>query len=183
MKHLILTVLALLLGYSVWAQASGKRAACNMRITHAVTAPSCYNGMDGRVSLQVSGAKKPYNVQWSDDVSGETRNGLPAGSYTVTVRDADGCVTKHEVKLPQGQALDGDLTIRQTGVAGGAKKLTVLFANGAKPFAVNIKNLSKGARAPWNQYKGEALSSGVYLVEAFTNAGCSQVGRIDLRIQ
>lgn len=182
MKRLILTVFTLLLGINTWAQNSGASVACNLQIKHQAKAPSCYNGMDAGITLQVSGAMKPYTVQWSDEGTGEVRTGIPAGLYNATVRDVHGCVKRHEVQIPQGQPINGELSIKQSG-APGSVRLSVHFANGSKPFAVKMKNLSEGVRAPWTEYKGEALKNGVYMLEAFTNAGCSQISRVDLRIQ
>ena len=182
MKRVILTVFTILLAFSSWAQATKSLAECSIQIKHDLSAPSCVNGMDASINLKISGAKKPYTVQWSDGGVGEVRSALPAGSYTATVRDNDGCLKKYELQLLQGKPLGGALSIQQSGAAG-ATRLAVKFADGTKPFAVNIKSINKGVRASWSEYRGEALKQGLYMVEAFTQAGCSQIEKIDLRIQ
>lgn len=179
MKQLVLTVFTVLLSMGLWAQPSGKPSACSIQIGHQIFAPSCQNGLDGKILLTISGARKPYNIQWSDQGAGAERTGLAAGLYIVTVSDAEGCVKKMELQLPQGKAIGGQLAI-QPAATGVASAVTVLFADGSKPYLVKIKNLSQGVRAPWSDYKGEVLKKGVYVVEAFTRAGCSQVGKIDL---
>lgn len=182
MKRVILTVFAILLTFSGWAQATKSLAECRIQIKHDVSAPSCANGMDASIHLKISGAKKPYTIQWSDGGVGEVRTALPAGSYIATVRDAEGCVKKYEMQLSQGNSLKGTLSIQQRGSAG-ATHLTVSFADGTKPADVKIKSLSKGVRTSWIEYRGEALKQGLYMIEAFTQTGCSQVEKIDLRIQ
>lgn len=180
MKRLILTVLVLLMGAHSWAQTAAAPAQCNMQIRHEVTAPSCYNGMDGRIVLKISGAKAPFTVQWGNGGTGTELHDLAAGLYVATVRDAEGCIKKYELQLSQGKELQGALSI-QPKVAGGNTRLTVLFADGSKPYAIQIKDLSKGIKSSWSEYRGEALLGGRYLIEAFTSAGCSQIGKIDLQ--
>lgn len=181
MKRLILTVFVLLLHISSWAQSNSKLAGCYMQIKHTVTAPSCFNGMDGRIVLQINSAKKPYTVQWSDEGQGKNRSALAAGTYAVTVRDAAGCVKKIELSVPQGRDLQGSLIVKQQTSAAGKIRLAVSFADGDKPFAISIKNLSEGRGAPWQSYNGQELAEAMYMIEAFTQAGCSQIEKIDLR--
>lgn len=59
----------------------------------------CYNQNDGYVAIDVKGGTMPYEVSWdgggSMDVSEakkDTITGLAAGTYTITVTDANGCV-------------------------------------------------------------------------------------------
>jgi hypothetical protein len=146
-----------------------------------VTAPSCINGMDGKIVLQIDGAKKPYTVHWSDEGTGETRTALAAGTYIATVRDAAGCVKKIELSVPQGSDLQGSLIVKQQTSTSGKTRLTISFAGGGKPFAISIKNLSEGRGATWQPYNGQELTKAMYIIEAFTQAGCSQIEKIDLR--
>lgn len=183
MKRIILLVLWLFLGLSSWAQTKAVQENCAIMIKHEVTAPSCLNGMDGKIELNISGAKRPYSIQWSDEGTEALRSGLVAGFYIATVRDASGCMARHEVEVLQGKAVQGDLQITRLGEGSGKTRIAVLFANDIKPFAINIKNVSEGPHAPWRTYQGEDLSAGLYMIEAFTKAGCSQMGKIDLRNQ
>lgn len=182
MKRLILSVFTLLLGISTWAQNTGLRADCNIQIKHEVTAPSCMDGMNGRIVLKVIGAKSPYTTEWADGGTGDILEGVSAGLYIATVRDAKGCFKRYELQVPQGKALQGELAILPK-TSSGSTHLSVLFSNGSKPASIQIKNLTQGVQAPWKPYQGESLSKGLYLLEAFTAAGCSKIGKIDLRAQ
>ena len=58
----------------------------------ATTTAPCPGQSNGYVSLNVSGGTLPYTFAWSNGGSTlQVRSGLPAGSYTVTVSDANGC--------------------------------------------------------------------------------------------
>lgn len=58
----------------------------------------CNGESTGSVTAMVSGGTSPYNWSWSDGTNGAippainaTANGLNAGTYTITVTDANGC--------------------------------------------------------------------------------------------
>lgn len=58
----------------------------------AITDVSCFGDSTGTVSVTISGGTQPYNFQWSNGDTTEDLTGLPAGSYTGVVTDANGCV-------------------------------------------------------------------------------------------
>ncbi|MCW5907720.1 MAG: gliding motility-associated C-terminal domain-containing protein [Chitinophagales bacterium] len=61
----------------------------------------CYNGNDGEVVAHVSGGLPPYTYQWNDSLNSTADSiyGLPPGTYTLTVTDANGCVRVDSVSL------------------------------------------------------------------------------------
>ena len=48
-------------------------------------------GSDGTVNLTVSGGTTPYTYAWDNSATTQNLTGLTAGSYSVTVTDANGC--------------------------------------------------------------------------------------------
>lgn len=58
-----------------------------------VTGETCVGSMNGMVSLNTSGGTQPYAYLWSNGDTSAAATGLAAGTYTVTVTDANGCVT------------------------------------------------------------------------------------------
>jgi len=79
---------------------------------------SCAGCMDGWIQLWPNGGTPPYTYQWMDGDSAQSRYGLMAGTYSVTVTDA------------QGQSLWRDFTL--LGPGGG--------------FSVHINNSSTSCR-------------------------------------
>lgn len=65
---------------------------------------------DGTIDLSVSGGTAPYSYNWSNGATTEDLSGLAAGSYTVTVQDANNCIAVLTVIISQ----PGDLVITET---------------------------------------------------------------------
>lgn len=75
---------------------------------------SCYGLSDGSINLEVTGATGPYTYDWSNDGTGdyndpEDPTGLPAGLYTLSIMDQNGCTKDTMITLiepqPLGQAI------------------------------------------------------------------------------
>ncbi|MXV53239.1 DUF11 domain-containing protein [Pedobacter sp. HMF7647] len=54
---------------------------------------SCNGGADGSATAVPSGGVSPYTYSWSNGATTATINNLAAGTYTGTVKDANGCIT------------------------------------------------------------------------------------------
>jgi gliding motility-associated-like protein len=72
--------------------------------SYVVDSVSCLNGNDGSILLSASGGTSPYNVSWTGPLSGNpagneisvsggtyTISSLSAGTYSVTITDANSC--------------------------------------------------------------------------------------------
>lgn len=70
-----------------------------------VQQPSCAGYCDGLAVAQASGGTAPYSFVWSDGQLGDTANGLCAGSYSLTITDAQGCVSISQVGVEEPEQL------------------------------------------------------------------------------
>lgn len=176
MKDLILTCLLPVLLFPLFVQGQSNQA-CQLRVEGVVQPPSCQGGMDGAIRLQLRGGTAPYVYHWNSGQDAASIQELTEGNYIVTVRDGSGCEATAEFLLAAKKQALG-LAVNQEVAAEGKKVLHVRFAGNAKPYAVYVKKISDGYRAPQVAYTGQALTSGTYLLEAFTAAGCSVSERV-----
>ncbi|TXC76226.1 T9SS type B sorting domain-containing protein [Luteibaculum oceani] len=58
------------------------------------SAPTCFQGADGKITATISGGTTPYTFQWNDGQNQTTNTAinLSAGEYQLVVTDANGCI-------------------------------------------------------------------------------------------
>ena len=61
-------------------------------ITPTITEITCYGANNASITLNVTGGTAPYQANWNNLATGFFQNNLAAGSYTITITDANGCV-------------------------------------------------------------------------------------------
>lgn len=73
----------------------------------SVTNVSCRNGANGIATVAAFGGTGNYAYKWSDPAgqTGASANGLTAGSYSVTVTDANGCTAVASSVITEPEAL------------------------------------------------------------------------------
>ncbi|MFM7727583.1 MAG: SprB repeat-containing protein, partial [Flavobacteriales bacterium] len=105
----------------------------------------CNGATTGAINLSVSGGVSPYTYAWSNGATTEDISGLAAGTYTVTVNDANGntlgCTATASVTITQPAAVV--LTTTQTdvlcnGASSGAIDLSV--SGGTSPYTYSWSN-------------------------------------------
>ena len=77
----------------------------SLQIDSAV-APTCAGGRNGHAGVTPISGTAPYTYSWSDSItsvhisSNAVLNNLPSGSYTISVSDANGCISDTSVDIP-----------------------------------------------------------------------------------
>jgi len=66
---------------------------------------SCFGGNDGYAAASSSGGTTPYTYLWSNNDADTLAGNLTAGSYTVTVTDANGCSSSATVSIGEPPVL------------------------------------------------------------------------------
>lgn len=128
----------------------------------------CVGGTQGEAQAVASLGTAPYSFAWSNGATGETASSLTAGSYTVTVTDAEGCEATSSIRFVEKDVLtilqndihhvtcnggnDGHIVV---GVEGGVAPYTITWSNGA------------------SSYSNTNLTAGNYTVTVTDSKGCS----------
>ncbi|WP_264537901.1 T9SS type A sorting domain-containing protein [Flavobacterium sp. N1736] len=137
--------------------------------TTSQTNVSCNGGSNGSATVTASGATAPYTYVWSPTGgTAATASGLQAGTYTVTITDANTCVYTVNVTINQPDALT--VTPSQTNVLcnGGATGSATVSATGGTGTYTYLWSPSGGTAAT-----ATGLASGNYNVLVTDANGCS----------
>lgn len=93
----------------------------------------CYGNNTGSATIGVKGGTSSYTFTWSPTVStNATANNLPAGNYTVTVKDANGCTgnTTATVTITQPKTALADSSKSTTATCAQSNGSATVFAYG-----------------------------------------------------
>ncbi|TND06976.1 MAG: fibronectin type III domain-containing protein [Bacteroidetes bacterium] len=97
----------------------------------------CFGGTNGTATAAPTGGTGPYTYSWAPSGgTAATENNLPAGSYTCTITDANGCVTTTSVTItepPQLTVSSAGLDATCNGLCNG--QVTSIPAGGVQPYS------------------------------------------------
>lgn len=144
--------------------------------TPVITDAVCYQSPTGSIDVNPVGGTPPYTFAWSDGQTGKTATSLTAGTYTVTITDANGCNTNvgGDVKEPSQVVIDNLIAtpIKCAGQANGT--ITVAISGGTQPYSYSATQ--DGSNFIYGEnYVIEDLAVGEYVVIVSDNAGCTTV--------
>ena len=107
---------------------------CNLGLSTIVTNAACNGGSNGAIDLTVTGATGAVRYSWSNGASAEDISGLTAGTYTVTVTDASGCIATAAATITQPIQLTASSSAPPITTVGGTTTVTVTAAGGTAPY-------------------------------------------------
>lgn len=134
----------------------------------------CNGGATGTATLTVTGGVTPYTYTWSNTATTQNLTGLAAGTYTVTVRDANNCTVTASVTITQPVLLAASVTGVNTtcnGAANGSANLTP--SGGTAPYTFLWSN-----GAVTEDITG--LAAGTYTVTVTDNNACTATSSVTI---
>ncbi|MBK8848071.1 MAG: SprB repeat-containing protein [Bacteroidetes bacterium] len=138
---------------------------CSMTKTNV----KCGGASTGSATVTASGGTPPYAYLWSNGKTIASNPGIPAGTYTVTITDANGCAKQCFVTITQPAILTCNVNvITNAGCNNNNGKAQVVATGGTAPYTYlwSTSPIQTNAIA-------SGLGSGVYFVIVTDNKGCT----------
>lgn len=140
-----------------------------------VTQPACGQN-NGSIDLAVTGGTGPYSYSWTPNVSsGPSASGLPAGSYDITVTDANGCimVISEQLQSSNSPQITVDLVSDVNCHGENSGQIQTTITGGVPPYQIQWSN---GATTDDIQN----LQAGIYVLTVTDQDGCTAVKQVTI---
>ena len=136
---------------------------------------SCNGFADGGATASATGGTSPYTYQWSNAGTTGSITGLIAGTYTVTVTDANGCTDQSSVTISEPVVLTAvsvvDSNVSCNGFTDGGASATA--TGGTMPYSFSWSNGALTASIT-------GVAAGAYTVTITDNNGCTDVSSVSI---
>jgi gliding motility-associated-like protein len=133
--------------------------------------PDCNGGNDGTATAAPANGVAPYTYLWNDGAAQttQTASGLTAGTYSVTITDANGCTSTSNTILGEPTALNSSTTPTDVLCFGGnnGQIVVTLPTGGAAPYTYSING---GTYQASNTFG--TLTAANYTLSVQDNNGC-----------
>jgi len=145
---------------------------------------ACNGGNNGSMTVAINGGTANYSYSWSNgantpntSATTNTINNLIAGTYTVTVTDANGCSTTSSGTITQPVALTASITAQTNITCNGGNNgsLTVGINGGTANYDYEWSNNDETLNSPSTTNTINNLTAGSYSVTVTDNNGCSSI--------
>lgn len=130
----------------------------------------CNGGCDGSVEAEITGGQGPFTFLWSTGYTGQVLQNVIAGTYSVTVTDANGCMLTETATVTEPSPIVIDLNLNYIQNTCGLPIIadaSVNVSGGEPPYTITWSNGSTGPNAA-------GLTYGSYSVTITDSGGCSK---------
>ena len=140
-----------------------------------IEAPSCFGGNDGSLEITMQGGNPPYTYEWFDGSSGTSVFGLSAGTYGLTVVDANGCRFEGSYTVADPTRISVYTTFSSPTCPGSSDGSIILTpSDGLPPYTYDWEG------RPDRGSTLNDISAGIYTVTVTDANGCSVTEDITL---
>lgn len=132
---------------------------------------SCNGQNNGSASVTVSAGTAPFSYQWSPSGgNGQNATNLAAGNYSITVTDANGCISNDNITISEPSVLLNQMSSTDANCAGIGGSATVIVAGGTTPYSYSWSG------SPSTSATATGLTGGNYTVTITDGNGCTSTG-------
>lgn len=146
----------------------------SLQNTAEVIDETCVGENDGSVNItNISNGKPPYKINWSNGTSGLTISNLPAGTYSATITDNNGCFTSNEYKISPATELTISANISPASGDNVVDGLIQVTVNGGTPpyyyyWSTGTTSSSSGNLNVGNYWLSISDEAGCNIIENYT---------------
>ncbi|MFH1321817.1 MAG: PKD domain-containing protein [Bacteroidota bacterium] len=141
---------------------------------------TCNGDFNGSINLNVSGGTTAYTYSWTGPngftSTSEDITGLEAGTYDVTVTDANNCVETAQVIITEPAVVDGTISVTDVSCNGGNNGAANLTPSGGTPGFIFVWTGPNGFNSGLEDITG--LEAGTYDVTITDINGCTGTAQI-----
>lgn len=131
--------------------------------------PSCHGSTDGSIVVGVSGGTAPYAFLWNNSATTQDLYDAPAGSYSVTVTDFNGCTGTASASLVEPDEVVTSVVSVTPSICNTPGSATVNATGGNPPFTYTWPAAAGGVTGA----TAGNLAAGSYMVTASDALLCS----------
>ena len=139
-----------------------------------VTDVSCHGGNDGQIDVTTSGGTGVLSYVWSNGETSEDLDNEPAGTYSITATDLNGCTATQTFVIDQPDSLiinlDGFGVVDVTCYGGNDGAINVTVSGGTPPYFFSWTNGDTTEDV-------SGLTAGDYTVQITDSLGCVQISQ------
>lgn len=106
---------------------------CVLSAAISATQPKCFGSSDGALAANLSDGTAPFEYVWSNNATTPGITGLAAGTYSLTITDANGCQSALSQTLTNPAAIQSAPTVQQPKCHGDADGMLAAGINGGTP--------------------------------------------------
>ena len=134
----------------------------------------CNGAATGTIDLMVSGGTGGYMYSWTGGATTQDRSGLAAGTYTVTVTDANICTKTTSATITEPVLLAATATPTNV-ICNSDGTITLTITGGISPYDITWDGPAANDGTANNQASGYMISSlpaGTYAISVTDDNGC-----------
>jgi gliding motility-associated-like protein len=134
--------------------------------SNSLKSVSCKGLSDGKIDVNITGGVFPYFYLWNNGATTQDLFNIPAGIYTLTLTDANNCVTifTHTITEPDSLIASFSSTFASCNLSNGSATVTV--QGGTLPYTYAWSAGSQSQTQP-------GVTAGVYTVTVTDDKGCT----------
>ncbi|MEJ7779880.1 MAG: gliding motility-associated C-terminal domain-containing protein, partial [Daejeonella sp.] len=150
------------------------QASAPLSLSSSQTDVTCFGSGTGAINLSPAGGTAPYTFSWSNGQKTEDLLNVPAGTYTVTLTDAKGCVKIEKLTIAQPQSLSVSLISKnatcQNTTSG---SISAIITGGTAPYKITWNGGLNGKEL-------QNIPAGIYEVQVTDAKGCTATAKAEV---